>query len=287
MATGIVFHYTSSGALPSIVTSGTETIIRATGIEYLNDQSELHTGLELVSSILTQEPHILELDELAIDALRNTFFEDTLETFSDRYYVACFSCATGLVDQWRGYGENGIGFALGFTRSQIEDNFSQYPNVETVECLYEPEEQRNAIIESVKRVDEFFSRLERSAIDGYDRSIDPGMFHFALKDALQKQLLRIKHTAYHQEREWRIIIAPLSGGPNNDKNLILKPKFRSSPRGLIPYVSLSLPRLRALIVGPSDYQEQNIKAARLLLRHIGYSRLADDMVKGESIPFRG
>ena len=118
MATGIVFHYTSSGALPSIVTSGTETIIRATGIEYLNDQSELHTGLELVSSILTQEPHILELDELAINALRNTFFEDTLETFSDRYYVACFSCATGLVDQWRGYGENGIGFALGFTRSR-------------------------------------------------------------------------------------------------------------------------------------------------------------------------
>lgn len=135
MANGIVFHYTSSSVLPSIISSGMETTIWATGIEFLNDQSELHIGLELVTSILSHEPHILELDDLAIEALRDTFIEDTLETFADRYYVACFSSATGLVDQWRRYGENGIGFALGFTRSQIEENFLNYPNVGTVECL--------------------------------------------------------------------------------------------------------------------------------------------------------
>jgi len=48
----------------------------------------------------------------------------------------------------------------------------------------------------------------------------------------------LKHRAFHQEREWRLVL-PIS--PNSDKtNLILPIRFRSTNASLIPYVEYPL-----------------------------------------------
>lgn len=288
MASGIIFHYTSAGSLPSIINENQKSTIWASGIDYLNDHSELFTGIELVSDLLNNEPDAFELDETALNYLIRNFADETLSSFRDRYYVACFSSTTGMVDQWRGYGENGGGFAIGFARNTVEKILAEYSNISTVECVYNYKDQREKLLLAVRKAHELFLKFEESNIELYNRNDSSHMYHFSLLTALQKQLLSIKHNAYQQEREWRIIFRDPGNGPYGfSKPLKKEIHFRAGPFGLTPFVELDLPEVRALIVGPSEHQSQNTSSAKLLLRNRGYSNLADSIVQAETIPFRG
>ncbi|SCX63746.1 Protein of unknown function [Nitrosospira sp. Nsp1] len=114
-----VYHYTNSTGLLGILESGK---VRLTDIFGLNDPSELRHGVNHACEILAAEA-------LKDHSAAKLFAEKFIRVMgggvqeSAHFFVACFSCDGDDLGQWRAYGDNGRGFALGFGGGLIEKAF--------------------------------------------------------------------------------------------------------------------------------------------------------------------
>jgi hypothetical protein len=89
----------------------------------------------------------------------------------------------------------------------------------------------------------------------------------------------VKHRAFSEEKEWRIITYPkgatLVGVEPADYEGV---SVRPTARLLLPYMSLEPPSQKRLPLieircGPSQFQEQSARAMNILLRKHGYKNL--------------
>ena len=114
------------------------------------------------------------------------------------------------------------------------------------------------------------------------------MININVMIALERQVCRMKHGAYFQERETRIIIEPrYRGAAKRDRIHDLPIKLRSNKRGLVPYVELQIPNCRKVYVGPSENQKMNKHALTLWCDEINYQEEMRLQIELENIPFRG
>ena len=135
-----LYHYTDSAGLLGILGNPVEFdgaprharygTLWATDARYLNETKELRFGTKLLASELEEQarntartPAVADrLLELARTVRAGTF---EMTWHKDAHpatpFVTCFSSASkgDLLSQWRGYGDGGGGFALGFTRSTL------------------------------------------------------------------------------------------------------------------------------------------------------------------------
>jgi len=104
---------------------------------------------------------------------------------------------------------------------------------------------------------------------------------------LVTESLQLKHRAFVEEREWRLVlIVPRDAKPDFVR-------FRQTTLGYTPYVPMSLGQLPEnrtcdigrLFVGPGRDAIQAATAARLFLNSLGYS--GDELVVRSDIPYRG
>lgn len=280
----LIYHYTNNEALSNILVSPDESSLRATGIRFLNDQSELHYGTKLIVEVLKNNKERLDLGPGILEEIIETFEDYSSKEMSFNYYVACFSKATMLVDQWRGYGDNGIGFALGYDPNEIKNSFKEFRNASLVACNYNPKRQESALKKKIDQI-AYQINITLSDKDGYGdpHEIAVMMFFFFM----QPELLKLKHHAYKQEKEWRIIVNYGASDAYLYKELSENIEFRSNNRGLVPYTTLQLPSPKKLIVGPSEYQAENRSAAELMLKKKGFTVGKDIGLTVEDIPYRG
>ena len=282
-----IFHYTSASALPSIIQPNGEASLYATHSNYLNDSNELSTGISLVKDILKNRPEILKLPDDRLGYLEIYFnAANTLEEH-EGYFLTCFSETTGIVDQWRGYGNSGYGFALGFNYLDIVEFSSKFNNVHFLKCVYDQDKQIELIVNSAEKANSEYG--ERSAQLGItDGFLSKALNNFTFANTILESTLRIKHEAFMQEREWRLVIKhSFINPPNNQSDdHVTELKFRSAARGLIPYLSLGLPKLENIIVGPSPDQTGNFKAAGMLLKSSCLKREHGIEITSENIPYR-
>jgi hypothetical protein len=113
-----LYHYTGAGGLRGIVESQK---IWFTSYLHLNDPSELIYGMEIVHRLLN------EIGEGAHDPLVKRFCAMVDDLFQHRnfsdvfgFYIASFSRNRDELGQWRGYADNGRGFALGLAPHLFE-----------------------------------------------------------------------------------------------------------------------------------------------------------------------
>lgn len=276
----LLYHYTDQNGLLGIVKNPNKEIW-ATHHQCLNDTQEfLHAkGLiddEIGKRCLDANPDSRSLLEAMRSSLNGPGNEDV------NLYVASFSEDGDSLPQWRAYGGQTAGFALGFwgDRLLLPERFTM------ARCIYRPEEQCEVVKAIVAEV------LERTLeqIPALDLPNARLTVSVGLRFELHTFALIFKHEKFKEEKEWRIFSPVLMdfkpAYPVGDE---INLDFRQGKSMLIPYQRVPLRDdkntfpLHEVVVGPNPNKEQSHRSLQSLLNSQG---LVAARVRSSEIPYR-
>jgi hypothetical protein len=278
-------HYTSPPGLLGILQSGH---LWFTDALFLNDQSELSYGRNLVSEALRERIRISN-EQLG------TIFRYTLQNFETtpapmglrvRFYVASFCENDNLLSQWRAYSSAATGYSLGFDVKQLklqEQHSDARQRVTLRRVEYCPETQQ----EMLGRIIDIFGANVCDEVPTAQAQSNRvlGECVSALVMLLWSLVPQLKDPAFEEEREWRLVYTSIQDKPL--KSVL----FRTSATSVVPYLSMDLrtgqpPVLPIVQIGHAPTQEPELArtALRDLLKSLNY---ADTVrVHGSAIPLR-
>lgn len=280
-----LYHYTDSHALLGILR---DKAIWASDYRYLNDASEMRRGEEIVQEMaetLAKTTNV-RVHRWVLDSFAHHHRTDSL-TQGSGVFVASFSEEGNLLSQWRAYGANGAGYSIGFSNLKLPDREVEdsLVGVELFQCVYDEHEFRELVRARFAKV---LATLDRNI---EQHGIDESSIHALGGSAIAHMLRgvcsvipRLKHAAFVEEREWRLVAMTLS----KREHEILK--FRGSARGMIPYLPLELCdegsqlALSSICVGPTQNPEVGRQTCAALLSSLKYA--GDKLATESGIPYR-
>ncbi|SON61355.1 hypothetical protein MSIMFI_02860 [Mycobacterium simulans] len=312
----VLFHYTDAAGLIGIIGrsdppdpwtkelsfEGALTL-RASDVLYLNDKAELRFGAEVMTAELEawsdSRDDASQLISSALLRLAEELREDRIEidwaTLKSRLaiHAACF-CETGdLLSQWRGYGANGGGYAIGIPREVLAENTYRF--------------SQDLVMMKVTLHQVWYGRGQAAGVahGTIDRLVDPLPDSLPMLEGgypndfgrihVMQAIAQMKDEGFAEESEWRLI-TETSGYDFTE--------FRPSAKGVVPYIDLyinpktvgiatfsPLPRpedsrqtIASLVVGPGPDQELRIDAVKRLLLKNGHN---PDVVVGSKLTYTG
>ncbi|MEV5360851.1 DUF2971 domain-containing protein [Micrococcus luteus] len=286
-----LYHYTSAGGLAGILG---QQCVWATDTAFLNDASEIQYAGEKLESMLVDLGKQIDLGHPAVGSDEHNkqlvvgtaasalakYLRPDEDPFPDNYtldgasYVACFSTEPDQLSQWRGYG--GRGYSIGFTRAGVdamEVEGETDPNLLRAGPAYPVQYGQSAITTLMTEIIGHFMSLAPS-------STSPTATGFsAAVNFCMPKLARVKHDAFEDEHEWRLIVSRYGTDPAN------KVEFRYGMR-LIPYVKLKFNRsdVSHIYIGPGN-DFNSVRALRAFLRGNGYD-LRTVSIEQTEAPYR-
>jgi hypothetical protein len=295
----LLYHYSSAAAVAGILESRQ---VWSTHFEYLNDVSEAHLlpGLAIEEAGRRLEaPELDQLDRLILSRV----VERLHETAVGDPFVFSLTEDGDSLEQWRAYGSDGRGLAVGFRLLDLDECLLALgPRTLLWRVLYEPDEWRKlveAIFDNLLRI--FREHWTASGeADGIDSLAHSG--YIAIAHTVNLVAPIAKHPAFGAEREWRMVTTgpdirwltqpPGALSPPADK---MDEMFRSieyRPAGdqitLFTKVPLAaeaeVPPVAEVVVGPCADGDQTFAALHLLLQRNGYPRSIE--VRRSDIPYR-
>jgi hypothetical protein len=274
----LLFHYTDAAGLLGIIQ---DSEIWATHVGFLNDTTELEAGERVV-------------DEVA-DELQGEGHSDPLGRFFARFashhidlslskvapvYVTSFSENGDLLSQWRAYGGGGSGFAIGLQQAHVmgTSNSNEQVAVTLLRCQYDRAAFRETVKQTLRTLAEEcvrFGTSDSTPPNEIDRQVVQSMLI-----AVAKLVPQFKHSGFEEEAEWRMVVWP------PPKARLEPVAFRNQRGRLVPYIRVKLGSgfVGKVIVGPSQIDQEKIKATKMLLQKHGYT---EDLVVPSDVPFRG
>lgn len=286
----ILHHYTDAFGVHGIISSN---CLWATATQFSNDLSEIEyavsIALEIIEEMWGHKKKMSPWEQVLAEHLMQ-LFATPLHTFGQPFIVSF--CEDGdLLSQWRAYGLTS-GFSLVFrplvqndkVHLTCKDGFRTMVK----KVVYDPGKQRARL--------RFILRQFIKLVNGF--SFAPASpqgisAHAELSLLLILEMTDwacvVKHRAFSEEREWRIITYPRSA-----TLLAMTPKayegvsVRPTSRLLLPYMTLgplSGKRLPIIEIkcGPSQFQQQSGRAMNILLHKHGYK---DIPVSFSGVPLR-
>jgi hypothetical protein len=218
----IVFHYTSAHGALGIVDSAE---LWCTLAYHMNDHTECRYVHEVamdiaVSMLSTATP---EIRSNILGEMRSRF--DRISNI--KLYVACLTEAGDLLSQWRGYAGPG-GYCLGFSLESLKQ-VSLMNQLFVGDVKYQCKDQHEIVGPIVAELLSSISAVGGLPAEGdaVEKLFEPFILQIA------RVAPRIKHSAFSEEREWRIYSNPLKLYDN-----ILD--FRANSTGIIPFLKLGL-----------------------------------------------
>jgi hypothetical protein len=250
-----LYQYTSIGALLGIVQSRS---VWASHIYYVNDSREIIQACTVLDAVLDQKEMEFEGDER--EFIKQ--FQNWLPTFQvTPYHLFVFPLSEerSLLSQWRGYTPHGKGVSLGFSAAGL-NHILRTPGFRIAKCLYD---QREHVEVAFSLVDKMIVTLrQRLATLDVSQHHPTQRFHGLLEEFrgdLLQVLSIIKHAAFAEEREWRIVSTYFP------KYTVPEIKFREGASMLLPYIEMALPNdcllFDEVILGPTEHN--NLSAAAL------------------------
>ncbi|MGE8294515.1 MAG: DUF2971 domain-containing protein [Pseudomonas sp.] len=226
-----LYHYTDLNALLSIIRNKK---LWLTGTNNLNDFRELNWATSLLSEKL------FELSQKHGDEKTNMVWQIFHHTIGVPY-ICSLTSDPDLLSQWRGYGDNAAGVAIGFKLSALPMkrpfpllSMIKDDSVSLHEVIYDKATQENLISAILEPI---FSKPELD-----------GQIHAAISLACTQLCglaAMLKNPAFHEEREWRIIHRPMIMGRegSNESEVmysISPPQQRVARNKLITYFEYDL-----------------------------------------------
>jgi hypothetical protein len=255
-----LFHYCGVDGFYGIVT---EKTLWMSDVFTLNDASEMLYARTIVDEVLrSQNPRPPWLKDITPQCE----FLDVASKWG--MYVSCFCAEGDLLSQWRGYGAQGGGFAIGFDRLRLR-NYCQIGNKATnpLPLIYDKEEQRRHVQNLTRRACEIATNHNLKANDFQDFK-DAFCFH------LTTYMPQIKNPAFREESEWRLL------------RIDETPKFRPARGIIVPYLELSkIPPdvFKSVTLGPAVEPEFGLRPTKLFLESHGMTHVE---VRQSQIPLR-
>ena len=235
----ILYHYTSTAGFYNIVMSKS---IHCGHTAWMNDKFEnkwLHKMFDKA-----KQRRDFELTPEWQQQIERILRANT-DYIQNQPFLFCLSKDEDLLSQWRAYGDDGKGVAIGFDKGILEKLIKEKRYIELKKVDYlNPEKETARIIEIVEHQSERISS--------------------------------IKHPAFLEEGEWRIIVRHKSfdpaGEPGNIKSDV---DYKVNSGGeLVPYYNLSFedyPKLiKEIIVGPKhprDFKQTEFAFRKFLIQH--------------------
>lgn len=289
-----IYHYTSQSGLIGIIRNKS---IWATDIFYLNDAQEFNYALDLLRDELQWLLDQINRGELGdiekegafakqIYELINLSIREPILDYKYHVFVCSFSEKDDLLSQWRAYCPNGSGFSIGFTYSQLQNAIEKY-GFWLSKCIYNREDQKNAIKNLIRewgcRYIEGLSLFSNLAKDQRTKELVDaiGDVSFDFIKAFIHLSPLLKHPSFSEEKEWRLISAPISINH-------LRVRWREGSSMIIPYFDCPLHEdesmeIDAVTVGPTAYQALSVQSVEAFLHA---EKVKFRKLKSSDIPFR-
>lgn len=257
------YHYTSLAGFLGILES---KALWATHIRYLNDMSEQTLMWELIDrKIQTLLSQSSVPDRERLERLRGLA---TAPPDCD-IFVVCFSKDGGdRLSQWRGYCSDG-GVSVGFREGALRDLC-----LRNIKVREEPLSMSAGWLAEV-----WYAGVDEIAGKFADQYLKPTLTEneWAWPTLVSIGAARLKHPAFCEEREWRILYQVDSPA--------LQYRIRNSM--MVPYVELPLNDFSSLlgkiIVGPSPHVEETTNSIQSLMRERGITGVD---VAPTGVPYR-
>jgi len=256
----ILWHYTSAAGLSGILSSSE---LWLTHIAMQNDHMEQKEAIERLGKSLSSR------------------YPDSGQDFSvisyfgrARVCTLSFSEADDLLSQWRGYGNSGQGFAIGFASSELK-KLAEQNDCDLLPCVYNEAEKNDLISELVA---------------GNPIGNGPGLNLFeASRIAAELHPISsiIKSEKFQEEKEWRLF-KYRKVDTSQDSYCIIPGQH---PRTVwkIDFGKINTPKLvRKILIGPcNDPELERTRVTEMLLAS-GFRAVSFDthIIDVSSIPLR-
>ncbi|GAB4271663.1 MAG: DUF2971 domain-containing protein [Candidatus Rifleibacteriota bacterium] len=262
----IIYHYTTQEGILGIIS---KREMWATQVHFLNDKNEIFLTFHLLKEELESQ---IQKSHTPIHKRQLKEIREFLDVMDQGHICIASFCEVGdLLSQWRGYGNLGKGYAIGFdlkelTRIAKKHDFVLWP------CVYDRELQKELVRFLIEIWCHKFSG-KKTAKAQILKQIDADICHLAPI---------IKDESFSEEKEWRLVSSTISP---------LSPRFafRVGQYSLIPYYNFPIIDenndncIDSIVVGPSPHQEL---ACNSLLTFLESQRLSEVVVETSKIPFR-
>ena len=264
----VLFHYTDDAGLKGILEYGN---IRLTDVVNLNDPAELRHGFSHAMDVLGKRAASGPPESQVFAKQFERFLIDGGIDEAAHFFVGCFSAAGDDLGQWRGYADNGRGFALGFDAAILEDGFvksSALPtgSGQTFRVMYN---DKAATELQCGIIDKMFHLISLP----HGKNLDSKTLHEYMGELLVvtwmhclRVALFFKHEAYANEAEYRFLQIHMAG-PHAPPAV----KYRTRPYELVRYREydwrVAAPSaLTKIVVGPAADKTKAPLFARECLR---------------------
>ncbi|NCB39243.1 MAG: DUF2971 domain-containing protein [Erysipelotrichia bacterium] len=262
-----IFHYTTQKGILGIVA---KREMWATQVHFLNDKNEVLLTFKLLERELKKQAD--RAQNPAFKKLLNSIRRNLSHIDQGHICIASFCEAGDLLSQWRGYGNQGKGYAIGFnlkelTRIAKRQHFVLWP------CVYSSSLQ----IELVSYlIDSWCREFCTEKFIQHDK-----MFSVINTSVCQLAPI-IKDESFSEEKEWRLVSSVVSS-----KSPCFA--FREGEYSLIPYYNFQIAdengrhSIKKIIVGPSPHIEL---ACNSLATFLTATKLPTVEIISSKIPFR-
>lgn len=282
-----LYHYTSQTGLVGIIRDRTAW---ATNICHMNDAREFNYARELLYMVL----ETFEFDE-------NEHFANLVHSLKpatwDIYpniFVFSMSKHHDRLGLWRAYSGRSTGYSVGFSTAELKA-ICERAGFRLVRCTYNKEEQQRLILELIQDTRSWINSFDENRLSMLrDHATEKFWEAFAILAA------QIKHPAFFEEDEWRLVsdgmYIPRSADEkpiDESKHLVFdgrKINVRTGPSTLTPYVDLPLANTDGLLpiyhilAGPSIDPERAVHGVQMLL--YSHNQHSQKSVHGSTIPYR-
>lgn len=271
-----LYHYTSLQGAHGIITSKQ---LWLTKIQHLNDMTELRYAIDLFR-------HAVVRWQANLDAEERAFIDrgaHQLGSFTGTNICVASFCADGdLLSQWRAYGAEATGVALGFSGSYLK-GLSNRGFLRTWKCIYDPGDHETIIRELVEMALHCFNMRHTLSNDAAKQTFAKEIIGWFNTTFLRVAPV-LKDRNFHEEKEWRIISTSIKS-TNPDYDIV------SLGSRQMPIFRLNFPVakdgtcgvLSRIRLGPTGDRDAMSKTLVALLQKHGHSRIS---IQPSSIPYR-
>ena len=271
----ILYHYTDQEGLLGIIG---KKEIWASHTQYLNDQREFQHAIGLVQDELSQMIQRVNPQARPFVEEMSKRMDEHARMESVNVCVCSFSEEGDFLSQWRAYGDGVAKFSIGFSGAMLRQVSNQM-KCWLVPCLYCERKQRELVqtlLQDVLR--ENMTVAPPGDVENEGMSLPRGG---NLISYLNRYAPILKHEAFSEEREWRIVTRPLTC--RNERF-----DYRPGRSMVVPYYRIPLDGMgvgfdvKRIVVGPVPHRDRAVQAVMsLMVKH----RQKAAEVRGSNVPF--
>lgn len=248
----VLYHYTSPSGLRGIVERKS---LHCSSAQHLSDAEEISFAVNETRPFLREITEELQQGEHQfageIDLLRR-LVESLEKIETEQVYVGSFSVKGNLLSQWRAYCPNRGGYSVGFDAEKLAA-LSKTNGFNLVKCVYSRDDYWPELEELVMNTLQTYRDARRDETQYYPSAEDMATSLVDFFEAgLAELAARVKHPAFREEQEWRLVASPLATS-------LLPVEFRQGPSSIVPFIDFALEVASDIQLEEGDYTRQELR----------------------------